>query len=213
MSDHGDNPQGEDLTTQFVRKARDGDAESLAWVVDRFSPYLHVSARYRIPKRMQAYLPLEDLVQEVWAVALDRIGDLREQGGRVTPVLLSFLTTVMLNKYRDHLRNFVRIQPVGQPTVTTTERAPMERVPTPVSGVVTKSIRSEAEASLWECLVGLSEDDRRVVILRGIEQLPYKEIAAIIGDPLDTLRHRFRRALAKLRDQLPDSLFHEIDDE
>ncbi len=213
MSDHGDNQQGQDLTTRFVRKAKDGDVESISWVVERFSPYLHVSARHRIPNGMRAYLPPEDLVQEVWVVTLDRFGDLEEKGGRVTPVLLKFLTGVMLNKYRDHLRNFVRIHPVGTSTTLTTERASIERLPDDVSGVVTKSIRSEAEASLWESLVRLSEEDRRVVILRGIEQLPYKEIAVIIGEPPDTLRHRFRRALAKLREQLPDSLFHEIGDE
>lgn len=204
-------PHDRDLTTRFVRKARNGDRDGLSWVVERFTPYLHVSARQRISKAMLGYLTPEDLVQDVWVVAVDRIAHLEEKGGRVTPVLLSFLSSVMLHRYRDHLRDFLRTKRLGGNS--TAELTPVDKLPDEVTGALTRCVRSEAETSLWERLSELGERDRRVVILRGIEQLPYKQIALILGDPPDTLRHRFRRALVKLRDQLPDSLFHEIEDE
>ena len=41
---------GEQLTTFHVRRAREGDAPSLEWIVNRFAPVLLANARYRLGK-------------------------------------------------------------------------------------------------------------------------------------------------------------------
>ena len=41
---------GDQLTTFHVRRAREGDAPSLEWIVNRFAPVLLANARYRLGK-------------------------------------------------------------------------------------------------------------------------------------------------------------------
>src|SRR5262245_53247125 len=92
----GDAP--EDPTTYHVRRAREGEESSLRWVVARFTPLLRAAADYRLGKHLRGLYEPEDLLQDVWAVALPRLGDLIPRSERYTPVLLKFLSTTLLRR-------------------------------------------------------------------------------------------------------------------
>jgi DNA-directed RNA polymerase specialized sigma24 family protein len=51
-----------------------------------------------------------------------------------------------------------------------------------------------------------------VVVLRGIEGLSNKEAAEEMDEASTNVSHRYRRALAKLRDRLPRSVFQDLAD-
>ena len=59
----------------------------------------------------------------------------------------------------------------------------------------------------------LSPADREVVILRGIEQGNNRDVATVLQLEPNTVAVRYRRALAKLRAELPDSIWDELGDE
>jgi len=80
-------------TTLHVRRAKGGDRDSLAWLADRFSPLLLAQARYRLRGRLARWVQPEDVVQDVWAVALPALPGLEASDGRETPVVLKFLAT------------------------------------------------------------------------------------------------------------------------
>ena len=63
---------GDQLTTFHVRRAREGDAPSLEWVVNRFAPVLLANARYRLGKGLSKIYDPEAIVNDVWAVALPK---------------------------------------------------------------------------------------------------------------------------------------------
>src|SRR5262245_47363366 len=87
-----------DLTSFHVQRAESGDAESLDWIVRRLSPLLLAQADFRLGPRLRRLHDPEDLVSTVWAITLPRLGELGAREGRKTPVLLSFLTTTLLNR-------------------------------------------------------------------------------------------------------------------
>jgi RNA polymerase sigma-70 factor (ECF subfamily) len=48
----------------------------------------------------------------------------------------------------------------------------------------------------------LSEEQRLLVILADVEQLPYKDIAELMGKPVGTIRSRLHRAHKQMRQKL-----------
>ncbi len=59
-------------------------------------------------------------------------------------------------------------------------------------------IREEERRAVWDALAELPESDREVLMLRYIEQLPFAEIATILGITENTARVRHYRALQKV---------------
>ncbi|MEZ6038627.1 MAG: sigma-70 family RNA polymerase sigma factor [Planctomycetota bacterium] len=193
-----------ELTSLQIGRAVGGDDASVAWLIERFSPALLAQARYRLRGAMAAIAEPEDLVQDVWAITLPRLGDLAARDGRWTPVVLRFLTTTLLRRVHHLVRRRI-VKPTG---------APGEAGPEPEaqwSGIVTRLGRREQRSALLDAIDGLPADEREVLVLRGIEQLPNSQVAALIGAPDSTVTRRYQRALQHLRELLPGSLFEELD--
>lgn len=62
--------------------------------------------------------------------------------------------------------------------------------------------RSELDAALQNCLHGLPEDFRAVVLMVDVEGLDYQEVSLATGKPLGTIKSRLARARLKMRDCL-----------
>ena len=65
-------------------------------------------------------------------------------------------------------------------------------------------------ASLVGTHAVLSDEDRQIIVLRGIEQLPYKVIASNLGVADSALMMRYSRALKRLREHLPSDVAEEL---
>lgn len=61
---------------------------------------------------------------------------------------------------------------------------------------------TETATSLESALLGLSERDRAIVLLREVEGLPYEEIAGVLHMNLGTLKATLHRARERLRRDL-----------
>ena len=191
-----------DLTSVAVRGALLGNQDNLAWVLQRFTPMLMASARQLIGTRLQQYVDADDLVQEVWSITLPRLGELESRQGRMTPVLLRFLASVMWRCHSSMLRRYMQ----------GSSRVPLEesQLPATATGAIHRAIRDEATTKLLAALDELSEEDRRTVILRGIEQVPNHEAALLLGEPPNTIAKRYGRALEKLRTLVPGTVLDEL---
>ncbi len=60
----------------------------------------------------------------------------------------------------------------------------------------------ELERAIQNCIEGLPDDFRAVVVLTDIQGLDYKEAAAVLKKPLGTIKSRLARARLRLRDCL-----------
>lgn len=211
MDETSASPEPDDAlppTSLHVRRAAGGDAESLSWIVGRFSPLLLAQARYRMGGVLRNAYDPEDVVNEVWAAALPRLAGLQARDGRHTPVLMKFLSTTLLYHVNNLLRRqCVREGPEPAPAAPTASELGAE-----ATGVLSRAVRDELRGLVLEALDALSEDDRRILVLRGFEQRPNQEVAEALGLLPNTVAVRYRRALEKLRRELPGSIFAELDD-
>ncbi len=195
-----------DLTTLHVQRARAGDADSLAWMVARFSPLLLAQARYRLGPRLAARVDPEDVVQDVWATALPRLGGLALRDGRATPVLLRFLSTTLLHRVNNLLRRAATAAAVTGPLDE--EGA---QPATGTAGPATRVADREAARRVLRAIDELGERDRELVVLRGIEQLDNDVVARQLDISANAASQGYRRALDRLRARLPESAFADLE--
>lgn len=204
----GDDPVQQ--TSLHVRRAREGERASVEWLVGRFTPLLLANARYQLRGVLGGLYEPEDLVQEVWLVALPRLAELPERGGRYTPVLLKFLSGILVNKVGNWLQKHVLAKSRPRAEVGASGDSVLASASDPVSGIVTRLIRAERKDAVVEALQELSAQDQDILVLRGIEQSSYAAIGAILGVEAVNLPMRYRRAMERLRKRLPGSVFEEM---
>ncbi|MCA8942541.1 MAG: sigma-70 family RNA polymerase sigma factor [Planctomycetes bacterium] len=190
-----------DLTSLHVRRAIGGDDESLGWLVERLSPLLQAQARYRLGPKLAFRCDPEDVVHDAWLTTLPRIAELPPRDGRFTPVLLKFLSTTILNRVRNLLRDYARHG---------TESLPPFDMSSDRSGAVTQAMRHERVDAVRAALDSLETGDREVILLRGVEQQPAKLVGVLLEISEEAVSKRYRRALEKLRARLPGSVFDEL---
>lgn len=200
--------EGPDWDTTFhVRRAALGDADSLGSVVARLSPLLLATAEYRLGPRLRTQVDPEDLVNDAWLVLLPKLDSLTERGGRITPVLLKFLSTTI--NYR--INNLLRRRLAGTSTPLRDRESP-SRVTSEASGAITRAVRHETQQTVRACLDELRPGDREIILLRGIEQNSSKTTAMLLGLTVEAVDKRYSRALQRLRGRLPESVFTELDE-
>ena len=67
-----------------------------------------------------------------------------------------------------------------------------------------KSVNKELHATMQRAIAALSEEQREVFLMREFLDLPFKQIADVVGVPENTVKSRMRYALEKLRLELDE---------
>ena len=67
-----------------------------------------------------------------------------------------------------------------------------------------KSVNKELFATMQRAIGSLSEEQREVFLMREFLDLPFKQIAEVVGVPENTVKSRMRYALEKLRLELDE---------
>ena len=194
-------------TTACVRAARDGDSTAVEALVARFTPWLLAQARYRLSGRLSALADPEDLVQDTWLIALPRLADLRPRAGRFTPVLVRFLSTVLKQRLQSLLERQLRRRPAHEPLLDQGLLASSV-----ASGRMQAESRETAEL-VWAALRQLAERDQALIVLRGIEHAPFREIGLLLGMDANAAMVAWRRACERLRERLGPDLLGDLGDD
>ncbi|MBK8100404.1 MAG: sigma-70 family RNA polymerase sigma factor [Planctomycetes bacterium] len=196
-----------DPTTAHVRAACKGSLASIHWLVERMTPALLSQARYHLRGLPEATDVCEDLTQDVWAVVLFRLSDLEPRDGRMTPVLSAFLTKTMRNRALNWLRRRATEARAGVPGGGV---ATASSLASSTLDVIHRLTRQEHVDLLNRALQQLDEEDREILILRGLEEHPYEDLTVLLRADVGALRMRFLRARARLKAILPESIFDEL---
>ena len=134
------------------------------------------------------YSAAEDLVQDTLERAWKRIGQ-----WRLGSDLRAWLFTIMHNLYVNQLKADSRKQ--GQPP----EQATLDLSVRP-----TQEDRLELR-DLNKALRRLSNEQREVLLLVGLEQMSYEEVAKVLGIPIGTVMSRLSRGRDQLRAMMEGS--------
>lgn len=125
----------------------------------------------------------DDLVQDCLERAWSRL-HLFRAGSALRPWLFSILHNLHANAARAFSRT-----PPG-----------VDLDPDTLGGVVAPAHDAQIELDeLERALRGLSEEQRAVLLLVGLEQLSYQETAEVLGVPIGTVMSRLSRARERLR--------------
>lgn len=194
-------------TEARIQRARAGDEASLAWVVERFTPALVAQARHRLRGPLGRAVEPDDLVAEVWAVALPALPALAEAEGAPAAVLMKFLGTTLVYRLNHHARRLARDPraPAGSPSAVG-----VDRLPAPTRGALTRAFQGEATEHLARALDELPERDRAVVVLRALEGRSNADVARLVGDSPNAVSLRYNRALGELARKLPGSILEDL---
>ena len=197
------------LTSIHVRKAIENDRESLAWLVSRFTPLLMCMARQRISAPLRRFVDPDDAVADVWMTVLFTLPELEASKGSLSRGLLSLASTVLSRRIRDLLEKHV----INKPATVQIQDSDAAILDPDARGVVTHAIAEERRGRIWEALGLLSDVDRDILVLHGIEGHPNKLVAARLGLTPENVGVRYHRALKRLRDLIPSSAFEDLADD
>ena len=158
----------------LVRLAREGDREAFDRLYRRYAPMVHGMLMVRVP-----YGEVDDLLQDVFLLAFQRIRSLR-QGGAFG----GWLAAIARHRATDYHR---RPRLVPDPTLVSAGEDP--------------DVREEALAVLAE-IRGLPEAYRETLALRLVEGLTGPEIASLTGLTPASVRVNLHRGMKMLRERL-----------
>ncbi len=133
----------------------------------------------------------QDIVQEAYLRALKFFGGFHGADGR------AWLLTIVRNACHTwHQQKQAR----GAAAFDEELHGVESDAPTPEAAL----LRKEGKQTVREAVESLPTELREVVVLRELEGLSYKEIAAVAGIPMGTVMSRLSRARERLQQRLSD---------
>ena len=161
----------------------------------------------RLDPRLAARVDPSDVVQEALATAYPRLEEyLKDPPLPFYPWLRQFAWDCILQVHRRHIaahRRSVTREEVRQPGLTSESvlrlsQRLLSRNSSPSGQIIRKELRDRLQAALAK----LTPNDREILVMRNLEQMPAAEIAAVLGIKEGTVRVRHLRALERLRNLL-----------
>ncbi|MGH7726936.1 MAG: RNA polymerase sigma factor [Candidatus Eiseniibacteriota bacterium] len=179
------------LTTDLLRRAKDGDRGALDALIARYLPRLERWARGRLPLSARSLLDTSDLVHETLLRVIQGLGgiEVRGPGG-----FQAYVRHAVLNRIRDEVRWAARRPgPEGVP----------ETLADPAPSPVEHAIGAEVLDRYERALASLEPEERELLHLRIELAFDYQEIASMTGRPSrDAVRMAVQRALARLAEAM-----------
>ena len=175
----------ESASLELVARCQAGEAEAWDELYRRYHDQLLFAARARLGSKLRACLQSEDVFQ---SVALDALTALKRFEYRGPGSLKRFLATLVSHKIRDRVDTFRAGKRAGD--------VPLDEARLPAPEVPYRD--PETYGRLERALAALPADLREVVLLRRVEGLSSKEVAARLGHSDEAVRKRYSRALARL---------------
>ena len=176
---------------ELVHRAKIGDPKAFDLIVDHYTPNL-----YRVVRRLASDQgEAEDIVQEAWLRAWRAF-----PGDKDDRPVINWLIRIAVNVARDRWR---KKKPLDFADLSGSE----VDVPDLDPGPEERLARKEALERLAHGVERLRPEHRMVVALRYDAGHSYKEIADILGVPINTVRTHLHRAKSALR------IWMEVEDE
>lgn len=194
------------MTSVLVNLTSRGDlaSASLAARLVAFRPQVQRHILAMVRDEAEA----EELTQDTYARALERIGQLRDPQAALA-WLYRIATSVSLDRLRQRRPATVALDTVAPAGEDAVQGADRERAPSLLGTALEHSEMSEC---VQGCLAALPDDYRIAILLHDGHGLSNPEIAQLLGCSLATAKIRVHRARARLRETLDAACSFEIDE-
>jgi RNA polymerase sigma-70 factor (ECF subfamily) len=198
-------------TDQLLDRASRGDAAARQQLLVRHRQRLRQMIAVRMDRRLAARIDPSDVVQETLAEAVQQLSDyLRHRPLPFYPWLRQLAWDRLAELHRRHIRTQKRSVRKEEPWAPALpDESALElagRLLARGSSPSARLHRQEVCGRVRAALAQLAEHDREVLVLRHLEQLSTREIAAVLGITEGAVYTRHLRALERLRSLLGDEL-------
>jgi RNA polymerase sigma-70 factor (ECF subfamily) len=190
-------------TNELLSRAARGDRHARAELMDRHRDRLRRMVAIRLDRRLLSRFDPSDVVQETLAEAAQKLSDyVRERPVPFYPWLRRMAWENLVRLHEQHLkagrRSVIREERslTGLPDESVVQLA--DCLAASVPGPDRRVIAAEIKTRVLNALAELTELDREILVLRYLEQLSGREIAAILQINEAAARQRHARALERL---------------
>jgi len=181
-------------TDSHIKQIKIGNPEAWKFVRDDFEVGLRYQAtRLLQNSRIAETVTVDDLVQETWLKAWNGRSSFR---GSKVPEFVKWLLVILKNTYFDKCRKgrFELTSPFEIENQIGSEKTPSEIVSL-----------AENDSKLAAMLAKLDMHARRIIKLKHVEGLTFREIAKRLGKNPNSVASIYRRALRALKTRLAES--------
>jgi RNA polymerase sigma-70 factor (ECF subfamily) len=184
---------------ELLARFNDGDAKAFEMLLSRYRRPVYNFIFRSVRDRSHA----EELLQDVFLRVVQRANEFKGQSKFST-----WLYTIARNLCIDHSRkmSFRRHRSLDAPIRTSGEEGPtlLDRVQGKDIGAHREALAEELRERIAEAVEQLPDEQREVFLMRQLQHLPFKEIAAVVGVPENTVKSRMRYALERLQEALAE---------
>lgn len=170
--------------TKLIRQIKNGDRGAFGELYDLFVDRVYRFIYFRVDKREDA----EDLTEQIFVKALEKLPDYEEKGLPFEAWLFRVARNAVIDFYRTR-KIHVPLQKAAEVESS---------APTP------EEIAEHSLTKEWimEKLRRLPDNYREVLVMTYLEELSHEEISLILGKPVAHVRVLQSRALAALRQKI-----------
>jgi RNA polymerase sigma-70 factor (ECF subfamily) len=191
-------------TEQLVELASQGDDQARQQLLMRHRARLRRMVAVRLDRRLAARVDPSDVVQETLTEAARNLSDyLRERPLPFYPWLRRLAWERLVKLHRRHVKTRMRsVTRESRSLLPLPDESALELAGRVAGSSLSPSnhiARAEEQARVRAALEELSEREREVLVMRYLEQLSTKDIAAALGISVGAVRARHLRALEHLR--------------
>ena len=184
-------------STTLLREARQGSREALGELYSLYGARLLAFIRMRIGGDLRARVDSRDILQSALLKSFQRIEQFEGDTGAT---LMGWLMRIAENEIRDQVDYHHRQRRDADAAV------PIDAggvdLAAQVRSAFSEAVVSEEAERLGAALRALDPDHRDVIVLRKLEELSFKEVAARMGRSEDACRMLLARAMVALTLQL-----------
>ena len=184
-------------STVLLRAARQGSREALSELYARCGTRLLAFIRMRMGRSLRAQLESRDILQNTLLKSFQRIEQFEGDGGAT---LMGWLMRIAENEIRDQVdyhhrqrRDVDAAVPIDAGGIDVAARA---------ASAISAVVAHEEAERLGAALEALDPDHREVIVLRKLEELSFRDVAARMGRSEDACRMLLARAMVALTLQL-----------
>jgi len=179
---------------KMINRCQQGDLSAFDEIVYRYKiPLFNFIYRF-----LNDYETAEELTQEVFIKIYKNISKFKPEISSFRTWMYKIASNLCKNELRDRVR-----RPVTENRINSIDvDDQIEQIQDNTSNLDTQLEQKELQEILNLAISSLPEKYRIVIILRDIENMPYEEIAKIIGKPDGTVKSRLNRARLMLKDKM-----------